>query len=271
MEQDEEPGFRPIGDLLPTQVTSPTHSASTPAPPPTNSATTGSHFPAAKLPSSIGTALSVTDAARSLREIVNRGSTAEINAAVLDSLKAYVSLSHQLIETDDPVTTYRDSRIVVDVLCDRDEAADAKRILEEAMRPALRVELIKALGRLRALTISRTADGAESAMIFTAFADELAEWPGDAVMSALAEWPRTHKFWPTLSEILDEVRKLADVRLALEHHLSHAPSADDLAFREAMQADVRSQCAELYGSSHCAERHSRLGYTCFRECRVKLP
>jgi len=155
-----------------------------------------------------------------LRKVVAGGKVDEINAATRRLLSPCVSLSWQGIATDDPYTTYRDHRIIVEILGDHDDRARAKQILEEAMLPAPRVEVIKALGRLRALTVSRSTDSAEGAMIFAAFADELAEWPGDAVISALAKWPRKSKFWPALAEILDDVRETAEERLAIDRKLN---------------------------------------------------
>jgi hypothetical protein len=218
MAQDEngERGFRPIGNLLPRIGSSLPGSDSTPNSSLPIATTTGARSQTAlRLVKSTGRELTVIDVENSLRAKVEQGNPAKTNAMLEMLLRPFVSLSWRGIPTDDPYTTYAEQRLVIER---HDDGADRwyiRRLLEASMHPPERTELIKALGRLRLLTTWRASSSDEGALIFAVFADELAEWPSDAVLTALKNWPRTHKFWPTLSELLDEVKGLCQMRTEL--------------------------------------------------------
>jgi hypothetical protein len=211
---DEEQGSRSIGSLLPRIVSSLAESGSTRTPRPTSSATTGVLCLAPRPASSTGRGLSATDAEQLLADKVASRDTAAINNALVDLLSPFVSLSWRGIPTDDPFTTYAEQRLVVEDHYLADDRPMLRRLVEISMLPARRSEIIKWLGRLRALTAWR-GSAEEGALVISALADELAEWPADAVLSALGEWPRKNRFWPTLAELLDEVRRGCKTRIML--------------------------------------------------------
>ena len=88
-------------------------------------------------------------------------------------------------------------------------------MLAESMRPAPREVVGKALVKLRMLTASRDPGATSTALMMAAYADELADLPGDAVMAGIAAWPRTNKFWPTLAELRAECAKHCEHRLMI--------------------------------------------------------
>ncbi|HEV2225033.1 MAG TPA: hypothetical protein VGR84_18725 [Candidatus Acidoferrales bacterium] len=87
------------------------------------------------------------------------------------------------------------------------------------MTPASRHLLVAALTKLRLLTISRSADTEEMALILAAYADALAEHPGDVVLKAIGDWPKNHKFWPSLAELTDYAKQTDEDRYLLAEAL----------------------------------------------------
>ena len=83
---------------------------------------------------------------------------------------------------------------------------------EESLRPASEDFILAELGRLRALTVSRDI-GQDLALVFAAYADELAQYPADAVREVLRGW--RGKFWPTWAELVDRLDRIVAPRKAL--------------------------------------------------------
>lgn len=91
--------------------------------------------------------------------------------------------------------------------------------VEQWLQPAPAQLILAELTRVRALTISRDQSTADLELVAAAYADELREFPIDAVKGVLREWPRTHRFWPTLAELLDRMEHLIHPRKALRDAL----------------------------------------------------
>jgi hypothetical protein len=122
----------------------------------------------------------------------------ETDRVLLASLKQCSRFSERRPPTDDPYTTFQLRGY------EFSEGHDAARqLLETAMIPADREVLASALTRLRYLTASRHAGDADLKFMASAYLEALADCPGDAVMAALQRWPREHKFWPALAELLE--------------------------------------------------------------------
>ncbi len=82
-------------------------------------------------------------------------------------------------------------------------------LVERAMAPAP-VQLIqRSLARLRAGTAGRAVEGDDLAMTMQVMAEECAEYPGDVVQAACLRWMRSEKWFPSLSELRDELQRLS--------------------------------------------------------------
>jgi hypothetical protein len=68
--------------------------------------------------------------------------------------------------------------------------------------------IIAALTNVRVLTISRASTSEDLDLTLAAFADALSEYPADIIRKALRDWPRNHKYWPTLAEIRTSMEPL---------------------------------------------------------------
>ena len=65
-----------------------------------------------------------------------------------------------------------------------------------------------ALAKLRAATRSRAEDEGDLAMTMQVLGDECAEYPPDVVRAACLRWMRREKWFPSLSELRDEMQRL---------------------------------------------------------------
>lgn len=95
----------------------------------------------------------------------------------------------------------------------------ALRQVEQWLQPAPPQLILAELTRVRALTISRDQSTADLELVAAAYADELREYPADAVREVMREWPRTHRFWPTLCELVERLEHLVTPRKALREAL----------------------------------------------------
>lgn len=76
------------------------------------------------------------------------------------------------------------------------------------------------LARLRAVTISRSAEAADLKLAMAAYAEALREYPPDVVAAACrSRW----KFWPALAELLDRADELVADRRAMLAAILDAP------------------------------------------------
>ena len=91
------------------------------------------------------------------------------------------------------------------------------------MTPMERNEIVKALGRLKVLTVLTVARGAgetDLTLQLAAYAAKLADWPADVVREVLATQPRISKWWPAWAELEERLRELAAPRRALQAALA---------------------------------------------------
>lgn len=98
------------------------------------------------------------------------------------------------------------------------EITAATAIAEELLRPASEATVIAELGRLRALTVSRDIHE-DIGIVFAVYTDELKRYPGDIVREVLREWPRSHRFWPSMAELVEGIDRLVKPRRALRDAL----------------------------------------------------
>lgn len=112
------------------------------------------------------------------------------------------------------------ARIIWD--CPREKLEEAARIVDWSFRSAPGNAIAGALYKLRILTIGRDArssDDQEAEAII--WGEQLACWPGDIALEVLADWPKRKdgKFWPTWADVLEELRRRMDRRMALANHI----------------------------------------------------
>ena len=96
---------------------------------------------------------------------------------------------------------------------DQEDLADALRRHEAACRPADTDRIIKDLAALRLSCASRGMSEADIKMQTQVYAHRLSEWPADAVLAALREWPSRSRWFPTWCEIECVVREHCGRRL----------------------------------------------------------
>lgn len=94
------------------------------------------------------------------------------------------------------------------------ERRAAIELAEQMLRPAGEEILITELGRLRAMTVSRDV-GQDLAMLFAIYADELRDYPADAIRGVMRAWPRGERFWPSAAELRERLDRLVKPRRAL--------------------------------------------------------
>ena len=97
-------------------------------------------------------------------------------------------------------------------------SADLHRVIadiEATMRPLPAKDIKLALAKLRVSTASRSASGEDLAFIVATFAEWLAEYPADAVLSGIENWRKTQKFWPTEAELRADIEERTYRRVAL--------------------------------------------------------
>ena len=83
-----------------------------------------------------------------------------------------------------------------------DEVSRSIEMLDQWMRPADHNEIIKELGKLRALVTTRKEDHDSLAIILGAFAEQIedARYPIDVVRQARIDSAQVSKFWPSWAE-----------------------------------------------------------------------
>lgn len=95
------------------------------------------------------------------------------------------------------------------------DLAHAIDIAETALAPAPPKRILAELTRLRALTVSRDQSTTDLELIAAAYTDELAQYPVDAVVSVLRDWPRAHRFWPSFAELNEQLERIVTPRREL--------------------------------------------------------
>ncbi len=99
-----------------------------------------------------------------------------------------------------------------------DDRENAIAIADMALLPATEGEIVRELGRLRALTVSRDI-GSDVSLVFAAYTQELRQYPAEAIRDVLRSWPRTQRFWPSMAELIERLDRLVKPRRALREAL----------------------------------------------------
>ena len=96
--------------------------------------------------------------------------------------------------------------------------AVAVEIAEAALAPASERDIVRELGRLRALTVSRDI-GQDLGLVFAAYTEEFRRhgYPIDVIREVLREWRGT--FWPSMGELRDRMDPLLRPRQTLRDAL----------------------------------------------------
>lgn len=76
---------------------------------------------------------------------------------------------------------------------------------EQAMMPAPQSDVLMALARLRAMTRAPQAGDDDLKFALGVYAEELATYPGDVVLSVLRDWPKRSMWWPSWHELCCEL------------------------------------------------------------------
>ena len=82
----------------------------------------------------------------------------------------------------------------------REDLMRAKTVLQAMMRPLPADDLPMELSRMEALTV-RPSTLRDVALVAAAYLERLSEYPADAVLWALREWPRRSKWFPAWKEL----------------------------------------------------------------------
>lgn len=88
------------------------------------------------------------------------------------------------------------------------------------MTPAPQKAIAAELAKLRMLTISRNASENDLRATALAYLEALSEYPGDAVIATLRQWPHKSRFWPTLSELVDGIWSACQFRKMINDALN---------------------------------------------------
>lgn len=127
-----------------------------------------------------------------------------------------------------------------------DDLAQAIEVAEVMLEEADERFVIAELTRLRVLTVSRGQSTADLELLIAAYADELKKFPPDAIREVLRGYPRSHRFWPSISELLEPLERAVAPRRALLDGLRRgyrqpetspdwvAPTAEQIAEAEAL-------------------------------------
>lgn len=81
----------------------------------------------------------------------------------------------------------------------------------------------KEASRCLSLTASRPREATDMAMMAAALTDEMVRFSPDVVVTVFRQWSRREKWWPTLSELVEECHKLTSTRRALGQILAEMP------------------------------------------------
>jgi len=90
----------------------------------------------------------------------------------------------------------------------------AREHLEPQMEPASREELYAALGTLKLLTAGKAQDGETIAAQIKIYASKLAKYPADAALGGIERTSEELHWWPSWSELRENVEWLCRFRLA---------------------------------------------------------
>jgi hypothetical protein len=103
-----------------------------------------------------------------------------------------------------------------------DDGADPELALEVvrmAQTPAPEAVVYGWLGELSVQVAYRTQTEFNGELTLRVYARNLAKYPADIVRDVLMDWPRQSKWWPTWHELVEELDRRQQRRLALEREL----------------------------------------------------
>jgi hypothetical protein len=213
----EEPGFRPIGNLVQRIASSLMPADSIPERSPTSSPTTGKQGPGPSSAIGLRRGEHGADASSTPAE-VDRNLLASLPPSVGSALKATIS------EFVDPVYGYECEFVgytLAGSIPSRDRQS-ALGIVGAALVPAAPAFVRQELARLRAATKARPDPSDDLAMRFQVLAEVCQDYPPDVVRHALRGWAKREVFFPALAEIRDELQRTSRRRRALLECLSRA-------------------------------------------------
>lgn len=107
---------------------------------------------------------------------------------------------------------------------DQVELETARQIVRAALQPPSPDVIERELARLRVKTASRDPGQDDLALTFAVYAEELADYPEDIVVTVCRGWiKRGGKFWPALAELTEPADRLVTERRALADALARGP------------------------------------------------
>lgn len=229
MDGTNEPGgFRRAGNLGQAIANSLTISGSSGEQSPRNSVIIGEGSRGRRGANSTGRQLSAIAAGRlpSVVEAMERGDPYRTDKALVASLPPSIgSRLTTLTRTwNDPTYGY-DFEVVGYQLAPGapdDDLAVAREMVDHCLQPGSESAIKSALALLRVSTKSRAEVEDDLALGQQVFADELAKYPADVAWSAVLKLARREKFYPSLSELRDQLQREGKMRQALAKTLRAA-------------------------------------------------
>jgi hypothetical protein len=201
MEENEQPGLRPIGALTSNVVSllRPSNSMSMTSSP--NSATIGSPSPETP-PNSTGTRRGGPGVAvrpNALAEALAGEEAWRTDKALLAALPQRVAqrLDSRLNSESDII------EYILREGCDLDEIETALAIVEETCRPSPGDFVVEELAKVVAVTVSRGRDEIDEEFMYVTMASLLVEFPPDVIKDACISYMKCEKWRPSLAEIRD--------------------------------------------------------------------
>lgn len=144
-----------------------------------------------------------------LASMVAAGDSDRTDAALQASLPLSVRSSLRMDESGDVIGIKAVAPLA------REAAAEVLGWLMAINRPGTRLELAREVGRCLVLTKSRAINEDDQTLMIAALIDELAAFPRDVVATALRNWARREKWWPTLAELRAGCQRAMRYRRAL--------------------------------------------------------
>lgn len=231
MAQDEEHGFRSIGNLTAPIANMPKSRGSTQTPSPSSSETSGSPRQGRAPANAIGTQLGAHGAAPRLPAVLAKAlagqDPAETDDQLRTSLPPSVARSLTSVERNwDGPNGFDFERtgwklttpVPVNDLC------DAYDLVCATLEPCPPRALMAELAHLRAATARRALSEEEEALTFAVLREELAQYPEDVLRSVMRKHARTQRFFPALAEIVGPCEKAVRERRMLRTALDRAQS-----------------------------------------------
>lgn len=224
-EENKQPGFRPIGNLLPKISPSLPGSASTGSPSPKPSATTGSPPMVPTLASATGTPHGGTGAVAKVSDLsqaLQTDTPEKTDQLLLALLPRSVasSLEESRRTWNDPDYGFHSEFSHYTLGPTPAEYREcARRLATLALQPADAQTIGRELMRLKVMTKARVEQQGELDFMAAAYAEELERYPADVVRAALRGWARKEKWWPAWAELRSELDRLVRRRQALQNAL----------------------------------------------------